>query len=114
MFRSAFKRSCCLIPASGYYEWHTTPTGKQPYYFTASDSSPLTIAGLWDEWKDIETGHADVKAAARTVLLRQVCLALLYITNNDDGERDFQCEPRKQKRSDFVSHRITPWRRPPA
>jgi putative SOS response-associated peptidase YedK len=32
MFRSAFKRSRCLIPASGYYEWKNTPNGKQPYY----------------------------------------------------------------------------------
>ena len=55
MFRDAFKRSRCLIPASGYYEWQSTPTGKQPYYYTARDGSPLTIAGLWDEWKDIET-----------------------------------------------------------
>jgi hypothetical protein len=52
-----FKRSRCLIPASGYYEWLNTPTGKQPYYYTARDGSPLTIAGLWDEWKDIETGE---------------------------------------------------------
>jgi putative SOS response-associated peptidase YedK len=57
MFRSAFKRSRCLIPASGYYEWQNTPTGKQPYYYTARDGSPLTFAGLWDEWKDIETGE---------------------------------------------------------
>jgi putative SOS response-associated peptidase YedK len=52
----AFRRSRCLIPASGYYEWLKTPTGKQPYYYTARDLSPLTFAGLWDEWKDIETG----------------------------------------------------------
>jgi putative SOS response-associated peptidase YedK len=32
-------------------------TGKQPYYYTARDGSPLTIAGLWDEWKNIETGE---------------------------------------------------------
>ena len=57
MFRDAFKGRRCLIPASGYYEWKGTETGKQPYYFTASDGSPLTIAGLWDEWKDIETGE---------------------------------------------------------
>jgi putative SOS response-associated peptidase YedK len=50
-FRGAFKRSRCLIPVSGYYEWQDTPSGKQPYYFTARDGSPaLTIAGLWDEW----------------------------------------------------------------
>src|SRR6201994_3523352 len=29
-FREAFKRSRCLIPISGYYEWQTTPAGKQP------------------------------------------------------------------------------------
>jgi putative SOS response-associated peptidase YedK len=57
MFRAAFKRSRCLIPASGYYEWKATETGKQPYYFSTENGSPLTIAGLWDEWKDIETGE---------------------------------------------------------
>ena len=32
--------------------------GKQPWYFTAADGSPLlTAAGLWDEWKDRETGE---------------------------------------------------------
>ena len=28
MFCDAFKRSRCLIPASGYYEWQKTPTGQ--------------------------------------------------------------------------------------
>jgi putative SOS response-associated peptidase YedK len=56
MFRSAFKRNRCIIPASGYYEWQTTPAGKQPYYFTPKDGSILSIAGIWDEWKNPETG----------------------------------------------------------
>ena len=35
-----------------------TPGGKQPWYFTARDGSPLlTAAGLWDEWKNRETGE---------------------------------------------------------
>jgi putative SOS response-associated peptidase YedK len=35
-----------------------TPSGKQPWYFTARDDSPvLTIAGLWDQWKNKETGE---------------------------------------------------------
>jgi putative SOS response-associated peptidase YedK len=58
VFREAFKRSRCLIPVSGYYEWQDTPSGKQPWYFTARDGSPaLTIAGVWDEWKNRETGE---------------------------------------------------------
>jgi putative SOS response-associated peptidase YedK len=56
-FRDAFKRNRCLIPVSGYYEWQTTPEGKQPWYFTAADGSLLTAAGLWDEWKDRSTGE---------------------------------------------------------
>ena len=57
-FRDAFKRTRCLIPMSGYYEWQDTPSGKQPWYFTARDGSAiLTAAGLWDEWKNRETGE---------------------------------------------------------
>jgi putative SOS response-associated peptidase YedK len=33
MFQDAFKRTRCLIPASGYYEWQDTSGGKQPYCF---------------------------------------------------------------------------------
>ena len=58
MFRDAFRRSRCLIAASGYYEWLPTPTGKQPYYYTVRDGAPLTFAGLWDEWTDGETGSS--------------------------------------------------------
>jgi putative SOS response-associated peptidase YedK len=58
MFRGPFKRTRCLIPVSGYYEWQDTAGGKQPWYFTARDGSPaLTIAGLWDEWKDRASGE---------------------------------------------------------
>jgi putative SOS response-associated peptidase YedK len=63
LFRQAFRRNRCLIPVSGYYEWHyDEPENKkkkpQPYYFTARDGSPLlTTAGLWDEWTNRETGE---------------------------------------------------------
>ncbi len=57
MFRSAFKNSRCLMPASGYYEWKTTPDGKQPFYFTRRDGQVMTIAGLWDEWTDRASGE---------------------------------------------------------
>jgi putative SOS response-associated peptidase YedK len=57
-FREPFKSRRCLMPVSGYYEWEDTLGGKQPWYFTARDGSPvLTIAALWDEWKNRETGE---------------------------------------------------------
>jgi putative SOS response-associated peptidase YedK len=58
VFRDAFRRTRCLIPMSGYYEWQGTAGGKQPWYFTAAAGSPLlTAAGLWDEWKDRTSGE---------------------------------------------------------
>jgi putative SOS response-associated peptidase YedK len=53
MFRSAFKRTRCIVPASSYYEWRTINGEKWPYYFSASDAGVLSIASLWDEWNDI-------------------------------------------------------------
>lgn len=57
MFRNVFKRSRCLIPASGYYEWQSINGTKQPWYISAADGGVLSIAGLWDRWKDIDTGE---------------------------------------------------------
>lgn len=58
MFRSAFKRTRCIVPASGYYEWLPTEGGKQPYFISAADGSVLSIVGLWGQWKDPEKGEA--------------------------------------------------------
>jgi putative SOS response-associated peptidase YedK len=66
MFRSAFKTKRCLIPASGHYEWHGTPEGKQPYYFTRRDGQVITIAGPWDEWTDKERGKT-IKSCAMLI-----------------------------------------------
>src|SRR5262249_3977217 len=57
MFRDAFKRHRCIIRASGYYEWLKKPDGRQPYFISPADGSVLSFAGLWDRWKNPETGE---------------------------------------------------------
>ena len=54
-FRAAFKRRRCLIPATGFYEWRTDKTGKQPFYFHLDHHHLFAFAGLWETWEDIET-----------------------------------------------------------
>ena len=50
-FRDALKHGRCIIPASGYYEWHTNPDKtKQPYYITMQDDRPMALAGLYTSW----------------------------------------------------------------
>jgi len=50
MFRDAFERRRCLIPADGFYEWKRSAAGKQPWRFTMADKEPFAMAGIWDEW----------------------------------------------------------------
>jgi putative SOS response-associated peptidase YedK len=58
MFREAFQRRRCLMPASGYYEWVTAPDkSKHPFYFTRADWEPMTIAAIQDCWVDPQTGE---------------------------------------------------------
>jgi len=50
-FRSAFRKSRCLIPANGFYEWQRAGKQKQPYYFRLKDAELMAFAGLWDRWE---------------------------------------------------------------
>lgn len=51
-FRSAFRKRRCVIPASGFYEWHTDEEGaKQPYYFRLKAGHEMALAGLWESWQ---------------------------------------------------------------
>jgi putative SOS response-associated peptidase YedK len=68
MFREAFKRRRCIIPASGYYEWQDVADGKQPWYFTSRANDPiLLIAGLWETWKNPAPPHDTVRSTTMVV-----------------------------------------------
>lgn len=53
-FRNAFKRSRCLIPASGFYEWKTVAGRKQPYYMHPVGAPLFAIAGITERWQGPE------------------------------------------------------------
>lgn len=59
-FRDALKHGRCIIPASGYYEWHANPDkSKQPYYITHEDGRPMALAGLYSTWVGPEGEEID-------------------------------------------------------
>ena len=63
MFRDAFKKRRCIIPASGFFEWTGGKGEKVPHLFTAGDGSPvLAFAGLWDRWTDPASGDEVLSA----------------------------------------------------
>jgi putative SOS response-associated peptidase YedK len=58
-YRVAFKRRRCLIPVSGFYEWHKEGDHKQPYAITMKNQGDqkatlFSLAGLWEHWQSKE------------------------------------------------------------
>jgi putative SOS response-associated peptidase YedK len=49
-FKNAIKRRRCLIPADGYYEWHTSDHRKRPYFIHRRDGEPVGFAALAETW----------------------------------------------------------------
>jgi putative SOS response-associated peptidase YedK len=50
VFRGAWQAGRrCLVLADGYYEWRDTD--KQPFAVALANRGPMTLAGLWDEWR---------------------------------------------------------------
>jgi putative SOS response-associated peptidase YedK len=51
MFRQAYERRRCLIPADGFYEWQGKTPPKQPMFIHQPDDGMFAFAGLWERWK---------------------------------------------------------------
>jgi putative SOS response-associated peptidase YedK len=56
-FRDAYARRRCIIPVNGFYEWHTTKFGKQPYAVAMANGDPFALGGIWENWKSQRTGQ---------------------------------------------------------
>jgi putative SOS response-associated peptidase YedK len=51
MFREAFARRRCLVPAGAFYEWIKTGGPKMPYALARTDGQPMAFAGLWEGFR---------------------------------------------------------------
>jgi len=50
-FRAAIKRTRCLVPFDGWYEWKTINGQKQPFVIRPTGNRPAAFAGIWTEWQ---------------------------------------------------------------
>lgn len=48
MFRDAFKKRHCLVPANSFFEWSEEDKAKQPYLFKLKDNPLFAFAGIWE------------------------------------------------------------------
>src|SRR2546422_7620450 len=50
-FKAAFRQWRCVVPASGFYEWKTTRSGKQPFYIRPKVDELFGLAGITELWR---------------------------------------------------------------
>jgi putative SOS response-associated peptidase YedK len=58
-YKQPFRHKRCIVPATGFYEPDKIHFSKPPYpwhYFQLKDQKVFGFAGLYDVWKDRETG----------------------------------------------------------
>lgn len=56
-FRDAAKQKRCLITVDGFYEHHHRAKKSFPYFIRKANGNPITLAGLWSEWLNKESGE---------------------------------------------------------
>lgn len=56
-YRDAFERRRCVVPADGFYEWSGPKGARKPLWFHPAAGGLLSLAGLYETWKDPATGE---------------------------------------------------------
>jgi putative SOS response-associated peptidase YedK len=81
-FKDSVVRRRCVIPASGYYEWHVAADGtKQPFYINAGPDGMFALAGLYEWWADPTKDAKDPSRwlLSATTLTKASCPELAHI-----------------------------------
>ena len=55
-FKTAIQSNRCLVLSDGFYEWMTYNKQKYPHYIQLKDNEPFAMAGIYDTWKNPQTG----------------------------------------------------------
>lgn len=57
MWKKSFATRRCIIPATGFYEWKKDGSAKTPYHICVLAEPIFSIAGIFDEYTDKDTGE---------------------------------------------------------
>ncbi len=55
-FADSFRSKRCLIPVKGFFEWQHEGKKKIPWYIYHFNDEIMSLAGLYSEWTESETG----------------------------------------------------------
>jgi len=58
-FRDAYAKRRCIVPVDCFFEWHAVKgaRAKQPFAVAMKDRAPFGLGGLWENWRDPQSGE---------------------------------------------------------
>jgi putative SOS response-associated peptidase YedK len=74
MFREAFAKRRCLVPAAAYYEWLDGPSRKVPFAVARLDREAVVFGGMWEEWRSPEGEKLQTFATITTEANKQLAV----------------------------------------
>ncbi|MDP3208034.1 MAG: SOS response-associated peptidase [Rhodoglobus sp.] len=77
-FKVAVRKRRALVPATGYYEWHTTADGKTPHFIHLPHGELFVFAGLYEWWRNPAAADdsPDKWVLSTTIITREATGAL--------------------------------------
>ena len=59
VWKPAFERRRCVVPADGWFEWTGPKEQRQPHWIHRPDGEPFLFAGLYERWTPRDGGDGD-------------------------------------------------------
>jgi len=81
-FRTPILSKRCLLPATGYFEYHHANKEKIPYYIFLKDEDIFSIGGIYELWKNPHTKETTQTFTILTVPANELCARIHNGGNN--------------------------------
>jgi putative SOS response-associated peptidase YedK len=111
-FRAPLRRSRCLIPATGFFEWRLEGSRKVKYRFSRRDEDLFCFAGLYDTWRDPRDGEGRELRSCTIITTTPNDLVAQYHTRMpvilDPGDESAWLDPRTRD-SDTITALLRPF-----
>jgi putative SOS response-associated peptidase YedK len=112
-FRKAFEKRRCLVPIDGFFEWKKVGKEKRPYMIAMADRAPFTLAGLWENWKDPDSGEwlrtFTIITTDANELVGQLHDRMPVVIAPEDRERWLSGDKPKELLKPYPAERMTMW-----
>jgi len=102
-FRNPILTKRCLIPATGYFEFHHQDKSAIPYYIFLKDEEIFSFGGLYETWRNHESGETAQTFTILTVSANKLCAEI-----HNGGKNPFRMPLiiRREKEDEWLDHTL--------